>query len=116
MVSTPPKFVCTKTPTVYPPSLGGRRREEVPMPPLKPNATVPVPAPTEPSSTGPPLAFLMAANTSSRVMCRPRISFRYPSFRLADQRVNGLDILVSRQGRQVVDERVGDTRHAHGGC
>src|SRR5205809_3392846 len=50
------------------------------MPPLKPNATVPVPAPTEPSSTAPLLAFLIAANTSSRVMCRPLMSFRYPSF------------------------------------
>ena len=50
------------------------------MPPLKPKATVPAPAPTEPSSTGPLFAFLMAANTSSRVMCLPRISFRYPSF------------------------------------
>src|SRR5437660_4402950 len=78
MVRTPPKFVWTRTPTVYPPSLGGRRREEVPMPPLKPNATVPVLAPTEPSSTAPLLAFLIAANTSSRVMCRrPLMSFTY---------------------------------------
>src|SRR5438128_10657397 len=43
MVSTPPKLVWTRTPTVHPPSWGGRRREEVPMPPLKPSATVPVP-------------------------------------------------------------------------
>src|SRR2546421_404618 len=34
------------------------------MPPLKPNATVPVPAPTPPSSTGPPRAFLIAEKIS----------------------------------------------------
>src|SRR5437870_2124936 len=56
IVSEPPKFVCTSTPTVYFASL----RDDVPMPPLNPNAIVPVPAPTDPSSTGPPAADLIA--------------------------------------------------------
>ncbi len=49
------------------------------MPPFQPKITVPVPAPTLPSSTGPPFAFLTAASTSSGVTFRPRMSFRYPS-------------------------------------
>jgi hypothetical protein len=53
---------------MYPPRLAGSRRDEVAMPPFQPKATVPVPAPTSPSSTGPPFAFLMAAITSSGVM------------------------------------------------
>src|SRR2546426_1901140 len=116
MVSTPPKFVCTRTPTVYPPSLGVRRREDVPMPPLKPNATVPVPAPTEPSSTDPPLAFLMAANASSRVMCRPRMSFRYPSFVSPTSGLMDSTSSFPRQHQHVVDERVSHTRHAQSRC
>ena len=36
----------------------GSRRELVPMPPFHPKATVPVPAPTAPSSTAPSLAVL----------------------------------------------------------
>ena len=35
-----------------------------------------VPPPTAPSSTGPPRALFSAANTSSGVMWRPRISFK----------------------------------------
>ena len=50
------------------------------MPPLKPKATVPVPAPTEPSSTSPSLADFKAAKTSSRPTWRPRMSFNCPSF------------------------------------
>jgi hypothetical protein len=50
------------------------------MPPLKPKATVPVPAPTAPSSTLPPFAERSAAKTSSRPTCRPRMSFKSPSF------------------------------------
>ena len=49
------------------------------MPPFQPQTIVPVPAPTSPSSTGPPFAFFRAANTSSDVMWRPRMSLRYPS-------------------------------------
>jgi hypothetical protein len=61
---------------VNPPSFAGSFLEAVPMPPLKPNATVPVPAPTEPSATAPVFAPLIAAKTSSRVMWRPRMSFK----------------------------------------
>ena len=49
------------------------------MPPLKPKATVPVPAPTEPSSTTPPAALASASRTWLFSTCMPRISFRVPS-------------------------------------
>jgi hypothetical protein len=49
------------------------------MPPFQPKATVPVPAPTAPSSTGPSFAAPMALSTSWRVMIRRRMSFRLPS-------------------------------------
>ena len=38
-------------------------REDVPMPPFHPNATVPLPAPTAPSSTAPAFAPAIAAIT-----------------------------------------------------
>src|SRR4051794_22750104 len=69
-VSVPEKLLWTSTPTVPPPgvadpaaavaraevSFGGggvelvMRRDDVPMPALKPRAAVPVPAPTQPSA------------------------------------------------------------------
>jgi hypothetical protein len=39
-----------------------------------------------------------------------------PIVGFADQRVDGLDILISRQGEHVVDERVGYARHTQRGC
>ena len=49
-----PKFDCTSTPSVYsPPFSTATRRELVPMPALKSQVTMPVPAPTEPSPTFP---------------------------------------------------------------
>ena len=45
ILKTPPKLVCTNTPTVYPPNEVGITLDEVPIPPLKPKQTVPVPAP-----------------------------------------------------------------------
>jgi hypothetical protein len=65
---------------VWPPREAGTTREAVPMPPLKPKATVPVPAPTEPSATAPSAAPASAAKTSARPTWRPRMSFRKPSF------------------------------------
>jgi len=56
----PLKLVCTSTPTVYPPKLGGKILEEVPIPPLYPKQIVPVPAPTAPSSTSPEDAVFIA--------------------------------------------------------
>ncbi len=46
------------------------------MPPFQPKARVPVPAPTAPSSTGPPVADSSAAATCSGRMGRARMSFR----------------------------------------
>jgi len=86
------------------------------MPPLKPNATVPVPEPTEPSSTDPPLAVfdggehILPHDVSSPDVVQVSVVC------FADQRVDGLDILVSRQSQHVVDERVRNTRHTQGGC
>ena len=53
-----PWFACTRTPTIQPSST---TRDEVPIPPLKPWQTMPVPPPTEPSSTGPSAARSSAA-------------------------------------------------------
>src|SRR4051794_29973928 len=79
MLSTPPKFVCTSTPTVHPPRLAGRRRELVPIPPFQPNAIVPAPAPTEPSATEPESADSSAWTTSPAEIGRDRMSFNAPS-------------------------------------
>jgi hypothetical protein len=61
IVRRPPKFVCTSTPTVQVSACINTRRDAVPIPPFQPNAIVPVPAPTEPSATGPAFAERMAA-------------------------------------------------------
>src|SRR5438128_12063227 len=53
MVRTPPKLLWTRAPSVQPPNFFVSLRLEVPMPPFQPKATVPRPAPTLPSSTGP---------------------------------------------------------------
>ena len=76
---TPPKLVWTSTPTRYPPSDLGSTRDEVPMPPFHPKATVPVPAPTLPSWTGPVEALSSAVRTASAVMGRLRMSLSIPS-------------------------------------
>ena len=49
------------------------------MPPFQPKARVPVPAPTDPSSTGPVRADSSAARTCPGVIGRARMSFRPPS-------------------------------------
>jgi hypothetical protein len=48
-----PKFDCTSTPSVCVVSPSFTRRELVPIPALKSQVIIPVPAPTEPSATGP---------------------------------------------------------------
>src|SRR6266566_4819971 len=65
IVRSPPKFVWTSTPTVQPPNCAGSLRLDVPIPPFHPNATVPRPAPTAPSATGPSAAARMALRTSA---------------------------------------------------
>ncbi len=60
-----PKFVSVSTPTTWP---EGTRRDEVPMPPLKPRQLIPVPAPTAPSAGGRRLARRPAARAASRAM------------------------------------------------
>ena len=49
------------------------------MPALKPKVRIPVPPPTEPSTTGPPRAESSAAKTCSRRTWKPLMSFRNPS-------------------------------------
>ena len=51
------------------------RREAVPVPPLKPCATMPVPPPTLPSGTGPDEAPFSAAQTCSCRTWKPAMSF-----------------------------------------
>ena len=78
--SVPLKFVCTIAPTVNGWPATGTIREEVPMPPLKPRATVPAPAPTAPSATGPAAADASASSTWATPSGRVRMSERKPSF------------------------------------
>ncbi len=67
-----PKFVITRTPTVWPAPV---TRHAVPMPPLKPRQLIPVPDPTAPSAGRPPRrAAASASATSSRVTCMRRES------------------------------------------
>jgi len=54
----------------------GNRRELLPIPPFQPKATVPVPAPTVPSATGPSWAVSSACRILSAVSTRRRILFR----------------------------------------
>jgi hypothetical protein len=51
-----PKLASASTPSVCAVLSSAKRREAVPMPPLKPKALMPVPAPTAPSATGPAAA------------------------------------------------------------
>ena len=52
----------------------------MPIPPLKPWQSIPVPPPTEPSATGPRLAPSSALNTCSCRTWNPSTSFRTPSY------------------------------------
>src|SRR6516162_6302712 len=54
-------------------------RELVPIPPFQSKARVPVPAPMQPSATGPADAIRIASITSALVTRRARISFKKPS-------------------------------------
>jgi len=65
---------------VQPPESSGRERELVPIPAFHPQEIVPVPAPTDPSSTGPPSAPSIASRILSAVKARLSIAFRNPSF------------------------------------
>ena len=80
-VSVPEKLVCTSTPTVQEPrSPRSTRRDALPMPPLKPSAAVPLPAPTQPCSTGSSVAVRSASKTCASVIGLLRMSERCPSF------------------------------------
>src|SRR5205814_9079682 len=54
--SRTPLLLCTSTPTVYRWPAISAIRHHVPIPELHSNDVVPVPPPTDPSATGPPLA------------------------------------------------------------
>ena len=71
-----PWLAWTSTPTIQPSST---TRDAVPIPPLKPWQTMPVPPPTEPSSTGPSCAASSAAETCSGRTWKPLMSLRKPS-------------------------------------
>jgi hypothetical protein len=90
----------------------GNRRDDVPMPPFQPNTTVPVPAPTSPSSTGPP--FACGEDVVWRNVSSPNI-VQESVIRFANHRVDRQHILVARQRQHVADYRVGYARHAGGG-
>ena len=68
---------------------------------LPAEARVPVPAPTEPSATGPPRRRAIAASTCSRVTCWPRMSFRPPSLVSPTSAFTERTSLVARLGQRV---------------
>ncbi len=74
-----PKLDSTSTPTVNVPSAMLKVREEVPMPPAKSKVIMPTPAPTEPCSTGPDAAALIARMASCAVQVPTRTSLRKES-------------------------------------
>ncbi len=59
---------------MYPPAAVPSTREAVPIPPLKSKHCIPVPAPMQPSSTGPGAAASSAAATSSSLSGNERTS------------------------------------------
>src|SRR6266851_4068471 len=69
-----PKLDITNTPSVKPPNTSGSFREEVPIPLLKSQVIIPVPPPTLPSATGPPLAVVIASSTLASLTWRPAMS------------------------------------------
>ncbi len=71
-----PWFAWTSTPTIQPSST---TRDAVPIPPLKPWQIIPVPPPTDPSSTGPSCAASRASKTCSDRTWKPLMSLRNPS-------------------------------------
>ena len=71
---------------------------------------VPAPAPTTPSSTGPPVAFLIAAKTSSGSNWAGANVAQPPIIRLPHQRIHRQHIFVSFEV-----ERVGDDGIRHPG-
>jgi hypothetical protein len=66
----------------------------VPIPPFQPNATVPVPAPTAPSSTARRKRLAERRSTCSRVTARARMSFSAPSLVSPDHRVDAARVRV----------------------
>src|SRR5713101_6571562 len=113
MVSTPPKFVWTRTPAVYPPGLGGGGGSDAAL-----EAERHRPGTCTDRTFFDRPAFGIpdgGEHVLPRDVASPDV-VQVPVVRLADQRVDGLDILVSPQDQHVVDERVGHTRDAQGGC
>ena len=73
-----PWLASTRTPTVYSVAPNATCRDDVPVPPLNPWQTIPVPPPTFPSATG-PAARPSAATTCSARTCCPSTSLSSPS-------------------------------------
>src|SRR3954447_19187551 len=65
-------------PTGYPPSLSESFLEDVPVPPLKPLQTIPVPPPIFPSATRPEDEVSSAWKASSGFTWNPLMSFSHP--------------------------------------
>ena len=82
------------------------------MPPFQPNATVPVPAPTAPSATGPVDADVSAARTCSGEIGRDRMSFRVPSFVSATTGLIERTLAMPGCSSSHSDHRVGRLPHA----
>ena len=98
---------------VWPPSDAGsqaRRRADAALPA---EATVPVPAPTLPSATGPSPASARAARTARRSTRRPEV-VQHAVVGLADHRVDRPDGRHSGLLEHPLRERIGGTPYAQG--
>ncbi len=93
--SAPARPACSRR------SAAGSRRDAVPMPPFQPKQRVPVPAPTEPSSTGPAACALIASTTCSRSHVQAANVVQAAVVGLADQRVDRPHLLVAGLSERV---------------
>ena len=86
----------------------------MPMPPFQPNATVPVPAPTEPSSTVPSFADSdRGEDLVAPYVTAPNV-VQVAVVRLGDDRVDRTDLLVAGKLEHPLDQRVGDAGDVQG--
>ena len=84
------------------------------MPHFQPKHIVPVPAPTDPSATGPADAVRMAARTSAVVTGRLRMSFSPPSFVSPTSALTDRTCSLPGLRERVPDHRVDSDAHGQG--
>ena len=76
------------------------------MPPFQPKATVPVPAPTTPSATGPPPGAAEGFEDVALFDVPSANVVEVPVVRLPDHGIDGSDLLVPRKSEEMGDDGV----------